>query len=135
MNILRAAAAVEYLKAHKLNDNVVKFGSTASKKSEHDVICTHCFRTGTIDIFGQHPDREFLYHALEQNHTLFVRLEEPHELFCMSCGDYAYSNLFDYLTKRTRATGGDAGGRFLLEDKIVAQMGKRCVISCCGASV
>jgi hypothetical protein len=117
MQVLRAAAAVEYIKAHRAQ--VMKGDAI-----DHNVICAHCFRTGTIEASGQHKDREFLYHALEHNHTVFVRIDEPYELFCMNCGDYSYSNLFDYLIKRARSSG--VGGMFLsLEEKIVTQMGRR----------
>lgn len=119
MFVIRAAAAIEFLKEIKKTNSDVD----PSMFGENNVMCASCFRVGSLDTMGKHVDREFLYHSLQENHSFFVRVQEPYELFCMRCGDYSYSNLFDFLIKRNRTTDADGNSIQSLEEKIVATLG------------
>ena len=156
MGIVRAAAVVEYLKVARL------------PRVANRALCVDCFRFVSLSYRRARncvatndegdsccaEDSEIsdgdcmIYHSVDLGHDLFVRVEEPYELFCMQCGDYSYSKLFDFLIGRARddapsetartnttikAIGSVDGAfksstrsrkRFSLEEKIVSTMGK-----------
>jgi hypothetical protein len=128
LEIVRAAAVVEYF---KVRDSQRQKGQCDIKEpisvldDEEGVICAECFQIGTLSVDGHHTNRDFLYHSIEENHTIFVRTKEPHDLFCMKCGDYSYSSLFDLLTRRPRSSSswGSSFSSMKPEERILNSMG------------
>jgi hypothetical protein len=127
LEVIRAAAILEYLKvrdSQQKDDQFVVKGPLSVLDDEDAVICAECFRVGTLSVTGNHSDKDFLYHSIEENHTLFVRTQDPQELFCMQCGDYSYSSLFDLLTKRPRSSSwGSNYSAMKPEDRVLNSMG------------
>lgn len=130
LEVVRAAAVIEYF---KVRDSQRHNGQLENKESisvlddEEGVICAECFQIGTLSVDGRHTNRDFLYHSIEENHTIFVRTQEPHDLFCMQCGDYSYSSLFDLLTKRLRSSSSwsTSFSSMKPEERILNSMGTK----------
>lgn len=100
--VLKAASMVQHMK--RVNGNVYFIPS--ERRIHEELVCAFCVNVVKIS-YGESKNEEggimcIHRHVIEHEHCLFVRKNEPHELFCAKCGDYCYSHFYDLLLNRKR---------------------------------
>jgi Ubiquitin carboxyl-terminal hydrolase len=90
---------------HLDNDTIEKAASITLNHQRsvfsHDTVCVECKLTGSW------RDVEFREHFLREQHYIYVRYQNPVELYCSYCGDFRYSDHFDNIIGRKRGRKSD----------------------------
>ena len=100
--ILRATSIVQHLR--KMNV-ILSFASIQCATDEL-FVCVHCADIAQFSgrSVGDGGIDSVQHHVTEHRHCLYVRGNEPYEMFCVKCGEHCYSRFYDFLIDRKRPT-------------------------------
>ena len=124
---LRAASVVQNIRANGYIPSSVRSNSGNLQASLVCVFCVGRVRFSCAGVKGGINGENSIHrHTSKLRHYLYVREEEPYELFCVKCGDYCYSNFYDFLINRKRAvtSGFHLPKSHRIIDKALSSMSK-----------